>query len=70
MGYQRDFTPRMTRQIRSVADSASLMPGEKRVILTVTCLAAFLFFNSFGSIGVALPTMQKQFGSSLAAIHG
>jgi hypothetical protein len=46
------------------------MPGEKRVILTVTCLAAFLFFNSFGSIGVALPTMQKQFGSSLAAIHG
>jgi len=36
-------------------------PAEERAILTVTCLTAFLFFNSFGSIGVALPAMQKQF---------
>ena len=42
---------------------------EERAILTVTCLAAFLFFNSFGSIGVALPAMQKQFGNSLSEIQ-
>jgi MFS family permease len=34
-----------------------------------TCLAAFLFFNSFGSIGVALPAMQKQFANSLSEIQ-
>ena len=43
--------------------------NEERAILTVTCLAAFLFFNSFGSIGVALPMIQKQFGNSLAEIQ-
>lgn len=43
--------------------------AEERAILTVTCLAAFLFFNSFGSISVALPTIQKQFGNSLAEIQ-
>ncbi|HWH78808.1 MAG TPA: MFS transporter, partial [Candidatus Binatus sp.] len=37
--------------------------------MTVTCLAAFLFFNSFGSIGVALPAIQKQFGNSLSEIQ-
>lgn len=42
---------------------------EERAILTVTCLAAFLFFNSFGSIGVALPAIQKQFGNSLSEIQ-
>ena len=42
---------------------------EERAILTVTCLAAFLFFNSFGSIGVALPMIQKEFGNSLAEIQ-
>ena len=44
-------------------------PAEERAILTVTCLAAFLFFNSFGSIGVALPAMQKQFANSLSEIQ-
>lgn len=51
---------------------AAVAPGfstGERAILTVTCLAAFLFFNSFGSIGVALPTIQKQFGNSLAEIQ-
>lgn len=43
--------------------------AEERAILTVTCLAAFLFFNSFGSIGVALPAIQKQFGNSLSEIQ-
>jgi len=38
-------------------------------MLTVTGLAAFLFFNSFGSIGVALPAIQKQFGNSLAELQ-
>jgi EmrB/QacA subfamily drug resistance transporter len=37
--------------------------------LAVVCLGAFLFFNSFGSINVALPEIQKHFGSSLAAIQ-
>jgi len=43
--------------------------AEERAILTVTCLAAFLFFNSFGSIGVALPAIQKQFGNRLSEIQ-
>ena len=42
---------------------------EERAILAVTCLAAFLFFNSFGSISVALPAIQKQFGNGLAEIQ-
>lgn len=46
-----------------------LSEREERAILTVTCLAAFLFFNSFGSIGVALPAIQKQFGNSLSEIQ-
>ena len=37
--------------------------------LAVVCLGAFLFFNSFGSINVALPTIQAEFESSLAAIQ-
>jgi MFS family permease len=41
-------------------------PGQR--LLTVVCLEAFLFFNSLGSINVALPTIQIQFGSSLAAL--
>jgi EmrB/QacA subfamily drug resistance transporter len=69
MGYERDYCHRMNPPIRSAADSSLVTRGEQRAILTVTCSAAFLFFNSFGSIGVALPTMQKQFGSSLAAIQ-
>lgn len=37
--------------------------------LVVICLGAFLFFNSFGSINVALPTIQIHFGASLAAVQ-
>ncbi len=43
-----------------------LVRGDEGGALTVTCLAAFLFFNSFGSISVALPLIQKQFGNTLA----
>jgi len=50
-------------------DTGVIAPTEERAILTVTCLAAFLFFNSFGSIGVALPTIQRQFGNGLAEIQ-
>jgi MFS family permease len=50
-------------------DARPLSGREERAILTVTCLAAFLFFNSFGSIGVALPMIQKQFGNSLSEIQ-
>jgi EmrB/QacA subfamily drug resistance transporter len=45
------------------------LSGEQRAILSVTCLAAFLFFNSFGSIGVALPLIQQQFASTLAEVQ-
>jgi EmrB/QacA subfamily drug resistance transporter len=48
---------------------SSFSRTEERAILTVTCLAAFLFFNSFGSIGVALPAIQKQFGNSLSQVQ-
>ena len=50
-------------------DLTPLSRAEERAMLTVTCLAAFLFFNSFGSIAVALPAMQKQFGNSLSEIQ-
>jgi len=33
--------------------------AEERAILAVTCLAAFLSFNSFGGIGVALPRSKN-----------
>lgn len=33
------------------------------------CLGSFLFFNSYGSINVALPTIQREFGSSLTAVQ-
>jgi len=59
----------MTAQTPSAASSGAISRGEERAILTITCLAAFLFFNSFGSISVALPTIQKQFGNSLAEIQ-
>jgi MFS family permease len=52
-----------------VAESSEINPADGRAILTVTSLAAFLFFNSFGSISVALPVIQKQFASSLAEIQ-
>ncbi len=55
----------MIDQLSPTIDTAHFSPTEERAILTVTCLAVFLFFNSFGSIGVALPAIQKQFGISL-----
>jgi len=51
------------------SETVSLSRSEERAILIVTCAAAFLFFNSFGSIGVALPAIQKQFGNTLAEIQ-
>src|SRR5678815_4277517 len=57
----------MPRTIPSTVPAVSR--SEERAILTVTCSAAFLFFNSFGSIGVALPAIQKQFGNSLSEIQ-
>jgi MFS family permease len=59
----------MTNSTPSLAASVALSRSQERAVLTVTCLAAFLFFNSFGSISVALPTIQKQFGNSLAEIQ-
>ena len=59
----------MTQPEPAAAAAAELSRAEQQAILTVTCLAAFLFFNSFGSIGVALPMIQKQFGNSLSAVQ-
>jgi len=59
----------MTQPEPAVAAPAEQSRAEQQAILTVTCLAAFLFFNSFGSIGVALPMIQKQFGNSLSAVQ-
>lgn len=56
-------------QIESAKDPSRLSSTEERAILIVTCLAAFLFFNSFGSISVALPSIQRQFGNSLSEIQ-
>ncbi|HEY7716841.1 MAG TPA: MFS transporter [Candidatus Binatia bacterium] len=59
----------MASQLKVRSEKCRSRASEERAILAVTCLAAFLFFNSFGSIGVALPMIQKQFGNSLAEIQ-
>ena len=56
-------------EYHATAAASTHSPTEERAILTVTCLAAFLLFNSFGSIGVALPAIQRQFGSSSSKIQ-
>lgn len=61
--------PSMTQPERTSRDLADLSRAEQQALLTVTCLAAFLFFNSFGSIGVALPLIQQRFGNSLSAVQ-
>ena len=67
--YQKAPDP-MTCETLSDAARGRFSASEERAILTITCLAAFLFFNSFGSIGVALPTIQKQFGNSWRKFNG
>ncbi len=59
----------MTTMIQPAGATAPASRAEERTMLAVTCLAAFLFFNSFGSIAVALPAIQKQFGNSLATLR-
>lgn len=59
----------MFPQSQTTVATTDLSIAEERAILMVTCLAAFLFFNSFGSISVALPAIQKQFGNSLSEIQ-
>ncbi|MGH7926428.1 MAG: hypothetical protein ACREQV_01355 [Candidatus Binatia bacterium] len=60
------FISILERRTWRLAARSEIDTSEERAILTVTCLAAFLFFNSFGSISVALPAIQKLFG--IAAI--
>src|SRR3989304_6748264 len=45
------------------------MTKEERRILWTVCLGALLFFNSIGSINVAIPTIQREFGASLGTIQ-
>ena len=52
-----------------MAETFEVKQSEERTVLTVTSLTAFLFFNSFGSISIALPSIQKQFGNSLAEVQ-
>jgi EmrB/QacA subfamily drug resistance transporter len=56
------------RESNSVTESSQSTQQEWKQ-LAVVCCGAFLFFNSFGSINVALPEIQNHFGSSLAAIQ-
>jgi len=50
------------------SNPSPLSLAEEQAILTVTCLAAFLYFNSFGSIAVALPAMLSSFGTAAGTI--
>ena len=59
----------MATPMKAPIDSDRKKALEERAIVTIACLAAFLFFNSFGSIGVALPAIQKQFGNTLSEIQ-
>jgi EmrB/QacA subfamily drug resistance transporter len=52
-----------------MGEGAQQQAGGEWKQLAVICLGAFLFFNSFGSLNVALPNIQAEFGSSLAAIQ-
>ncbi|MDP2645586.1 MAG: MFS transporter [Desulfobacterales bacterium] len=45
------------------------MTREERIILCIVCLGALLFFNSLGSINVALPGIQREFGVSLSVVQ-
>ena len=45
--------------------AAELSRSEERA----TCLATFLFFNSFRSIGMALPAIQSEFGNRLSELQ-
>jgi hypothetical protein len=56
---------RMPTPIHVRSEIARSSQLQERAILAITCLAAFLFFNSFGSIGVVLPAIQKQFGQHI-----
>ena len=38
-------------------------------VLSVLSAGTFLFFNSYGSINVAIPSIQGEFGSSLSAVQ-
>ena len=38
-------------------------------VLSVLSAGTFLFFNSYGSINVAIPMIQAEFGSSLSAVQ-
>jgi hypothetical protein len=42
---------------------------EELRILAILCLGDFLFFNSLGSINIALPEIRSEFGNSLAQIQ-
>ena len=47
----------------------SLLKREDIRILAVVCLGSYSFINSFGSINIAIPTIQREFDSSLAAVQ-
>ena len=45
-------------------------PRVRRIrVLSLLSAATFLFFNSYGSINVAIPMIQAEFGSSLSAVQ-
>lgn len=44
-------------------------PQHELKVLTVLCAGTFLFFNSYGSINVTLPTIQAEFHQSLSGVQ-
>jgi EmrB/QacA subfamily drug resistance transporter len=65
MGKRRKSKKTRGEQL-AVSSDAAKKPWPQ---LAVICLGAFLFFNSFGSLNVALPNIQAEFDSSLAAVQ-
>jgi len=58
-----------TNQTPKMSEASEMKTQQEWKQLAVVCCGAFLFFNSFGSLNVALPEIQNHFGSSLAAIQ-
>ena len=57
--------------LRTILRIPRIPPARAREIRVLGVLSAgtFLFFNSYGSINVAIPNIQAEFGSSLSAVQ-
>ncbi|NIO08908.1 MAG: hypothetical protein GTO40_13195, partial [Deltaproteobacteria bacterium] len=68
-------SPQDTRKRLSTLGTARMgaarepLNREQLKVLSVVCLAAYLFFNSYGSISVALPAIQTDLAIGLGALQ-